>query len=132
MILCHKFCIFADMKLFHILAIVFCLGIFLVPKDGFYAQSIQKTCCKAESGKKSDCCKNHSSKKDGKDRATKSCNDDCCSSCIVCYTFIETPFSKNLRLELSYYKANKNPQFQYSDPYLSDRLKEIWQPPKIG
>ncbi len=41
-------------------------------------------------------------------------------------------FQKNLRLELSYYKANKNPQFQYSDPYLSDRLKEIWQPPKIG
>ena len=43
------------------------------------------------------------------------------------------PFSKkNLRLELSYYKSNKNPQFQYADPYLSDRLKEIWQPPKIG
>jgi hypothetical protein len=51
---------------------------------------------------------------------------------VACYTFIETPFSKNLRWNYSYYKANKNPQFQYSDPYLSDRLKEIWQPPKIG
>ncbi len=71
-------------------------------------------------------------KKDNKNDSKKSCNDDCCSSCIACFTFIETPFSKNLRLELSYYKANKNPQFQYSDPYLSDRLKEIWQPPKIG
>jgi hypothetical protein len=40
------------MKLFHILAIVFCLGIFLVPKDSFYAQSMQETCCKAESGKR--------------------------------------------------------------------------------
>ncbi|MGL6129477.1 hypothetical protein BBI01_15630 [Chryseobacterium artocarpi] len=120
------------MKLFHILAIVFCLGIFLVPKDSFYTQSMQDTCCKAES-KKSDCCKNHSSKKDGKDDSKQSsCNDDCCSSCVVCYTFIETPFSKNLRLELSYYKTNKNPQFQYSAPHLSDRLKEIWQPPKIG
>lgn len=120
------------MKLFHILAIVFCLGIFLVPKDSFYAQSMQETCCKAES-KKSDCCKNHSSKKEGKDNSKQSsCNDDCCSSCIACYTFIETPFSKNLRLELSYYKKNKNPQFQYSAPHLSDRLKEIWQPPKIG
>jgi hypothetical protein len=129
-ILCHKFLIFADMKLFHLLAIVFCLGIFLIPKDNFYAQA-QDTCCKAES-KKSDCCKNHSSEKESKDGTQSSCNDDCCSSCITCYTFIETPFSKNLRLELSYYKANKNPQFQYSAPYLSDRLKEIWQPPKIG
>ncbi|PWN68422.1 hypothetical protein C1631_017145 [Chryseobacterium phosphatilyticum] len=131
MILYHKFCTFADMKLFHILTIVFCLGIFLVPKDSFYAQSMQKTCCKEES-KKSDCCKNHSSKDHQEDQKKSSCNDDCCSSCIACFTFIETPFSKNLRLELSYYKANKNPQFQYSDPYLSDRLKEIWQPPKIG
>lgn len=120
------------MKLFHLLAIVFCLGIFLVPKDNFYAQGMQETCCKAEASKKSDCCKNHSSKKDGKHDKTKSCSDDCCSSCVACYTFIETPFSKNLRLELSYYKANKNAQFQYSDPHLSDRLKEIWQPPKIG
>jgi hypothetical protein len=33
---------------------------------------------------------------------------------------------------MSYYKTNKNLQFQYSDPHISDRLKEIWQPPKIG
>lgn len=120
------------MKLFHLLAIVFCLGVFLIPKDNFYAQGMQETCCNKAESEKSDCCKNHSSKKDSKDESKSSCNDDCCSSCIACYTFIETPFSKNLRLELSYYKANKNPQFQYSDPYLSDRLKEIWQPPKIG
>lgn len=131
MILCHKFRIFADMKLFHILAVVFCLGIFLVPKDSFYAQSMQETCCKAKS-EQTDCCKNHSSEENHDSKTKSSCNDDCCSSCVACYTFIETPFSKNLRFELSYYKKNKNPQFQYSDPYLSDRLKEIWQPPKIG
>lgn len=119
------------MKLFHLFAIVFCLGIFLVPKDSFYAQTMQETCCKAES-KSSSCCNHRSTEKNSKDHKNKSCNDDCCSSCIACYTFIETPFSKNLRLELSYYKANKNSQFQYSAPYLSDRLKEIWQPPKIG
>ncbi|WP_228458579.1 hypothetical protein [Chryseobacterium aureum] len=118
------------MKLFHLLALVFCLGVFMIPKDKFYVQGMQETCCKAESSKKMDCCKNHSSKKDSQHDNKKSCNDDCCSSCVACYTFIETPFSKNLRLELSY-KANKNLQFQYSDPYLSDRLKEIWQPPKI-
>nr|WP_315030399.1 hypothetical protein [uncultured Chryseobacterium sp.] len=119
------------MKLFQILTIVFCLGIFLIPKDSFYAQSMQQTCCKEDS-KKGDCCKNHSSKNHKEDQKNSSCNDDCCSTCIACFSFIETPFSKNIRLELSYYKANKNPHFQYSDPYLSDRLKEIWQPPKIG
>lgn len=91
-----------------------------------------ETCCKADS--KMDCCKDHKSPSKNKhdDSPTSSCNDDCCSSCIACYTFIETPFSKSLNLELSYYKANKNLQFQYSDPHISDRLKEIWQPPKIG
>ncbi|KXH83110.1 hypothetical protein [Chryseobacterium kwangjuense] len=119
------------MKLFHILAIVFCLGIFLVPKGSLFSQSAQENCCKSQS-EKSDCCKDHSSK-DSKDTSKhSSCNDDCCSTCVTCFTYIETPFSKNLHLELSYYKASKNFQFQYSAPYLSDRLKEIWQPPKIG
>ncbi|REC80587.1 hypothetical protein DRF60_00865 [Chryseobacterium elymi] len=131
MILCHNFCIFAKMKLFHILTVIFFLGIFLVPKDSFYSQSMQDTCCKAKA-EKSSCCKNHTSE-DSKNNTTKSsCNDDCCSTCVACYTYIETPFSKNLHFELSYYKANKNPQFQYSPPHLSDRLKEIWQPPKLG
>jgi len=94
---------------------------------------MQETCCKSDSGK--DCCKKEH-KEDSKDNQGKeqrsSCNDDCCSVCVACYTFIETPFSKSLQFEISYYKSNKNLQFQYSDPYISDRLKEIWQPPKIG
>ncbi|MDH6251840.1 hypothetical protein M2347_001567 [Chryseobacterium sp. H1D6B] len=119
-------------KLFQILTIIFCLGIFLIPKDNFYAQSAQEKCCKADS--KMDCCKKHqSSSKSSHDEKTKSsCNDDCCSFCAVCYSFIETPFFKSTTWELSYYKANKNLQFQYSDPYISDSLKEIWQPPKLA
>lgn len=119
------------MKLFQILIIIFCLGIFLIPKDNFYAQSAQETCCKANS--KMDCCKNHKSpSKNGHNEKTKSsCNDDCCSFCITCFTFIETPLSKSIFFEFSYYKTNKSLQFQYSDPYISDSLKEIWQPPKI-
>ncbi|WP_027380479.1 hypothetical protein [Chryseobacterium daeguense] len=121
------------MKLFQIIAIVFCLGLLLTPKDNFYAQNMQENCCKSSS--ETSCCdkdhKNTPSKHDGKSKSS-SCNDDCCSFCMTCYTFIETPFSKSTNLELSYYKANKNLQFQYSDPYISDRLKEIWQPPKLG
>lgn len=93
---------------------------------------MQENCCKTDSKKDSCCKKDHSSSKDQHNRNSKSCTDDCCAFCISCYTFIETPFSKSFRLEVSYYKANKNLQFQYSDPHISDRLKEIWQPPKIG
>ncbi|WP_089754950.1 hypothetical protein [Chryseobacterium soldanellicola] len=119
------------MKLFQIITIIFCLGIFLIPKDNFYLQSVQEKCCKADS--KTDCCNNHKAPTKDHDNKTKSsCNDDCCSFCAACYTFIETPFSKNIFLEFSYYKANKNLQFQYSDPYISDSLREIWQPPKLA
>lgn len=123
------------MKLFQIIAIVFCLGIFLIPKDNFYAQNIQEICCKENSGK--DCCKNDHQKEHSenqqKDQKPSSCNNDtCCSVCVFCFTFIEAPFSRSLQLEISYYKANKNLHDQYADPYLSGRLKEIWQPPKIG
>lgn len=121
------------MKAVQVLLIIFCLGIFLVPKDNFYAQASQENCCKTDSKTESCCGNNHEhDKKDHTKSSKSSCTDDCCSSCISCYTFIQTPFSKSLQLELSYYKANKNLHFQYSDPYLSDRLKEIWQPPKIG
>ncbi|WP_346983799.1 hypothetical protein [Chryseobacterium sp. POE27] len=121
------------MKLVQIITIIFCLGIFLIPKDNFYAQNMQESCCKKSSG--SDCCKKQhkeNSKENHHKKQKKSCNDDCCSSCATCYSFIETPFSKGFKMDISYYKANKNLQFQYSDPYIFDRLKEIWQPPKIG
>jgi hypothetical protein len=122
-------------KLFQIIAIIFCLGAFLIPKDNFYAQNMQETCCKSDSDSEMSCCKNdhqeHSNDNQNKEQKS-SCNDNCCSTCAACYTFIETPFSKSLQLEYSYYKSNKNLQFEYSDPYLSDRLREIWQPPKLG
>ncbi|MCJ8152597.1 hypothetical protein MKJ01_02330 [Chryseobacterium sp. SSA4.19] len=132
--LCHNFCIFAEVKLFQIIAIIFCLGIFLIPKDNFYAQHLQEKCC-TDSG--TDCCKSrhseHSKDKQKKEQKSSSCNDtNCCSTCVLCYSFIETPFSRSLQLEISYYKARKNLHDQYTDPHLSDRLKEIWQPPKLG
>ncbi|KQT24267.1 hypothetical protein ASG22_09650 [Chryseobacterium sp. Leaf405] len=120
------------MKLFQIITIIFCLGIFLIPKDDFYAQNKKEDCCKSNS--EMSCCKNNHKEhsKDNHKEQKSSCTDDCCSTCATCYTFIETPFSKSLQLEYSYYKSNKNLQFEYSDPHISDRLKEIWQPPKIA
>lgn len=122
------------MKLFQIITLIFCLGMFLIPKDNFYAQKMQETCCKNDS--EMSCCKKdhqqHSKENQGKKDKKSSCSDDCCSTCVTCYTYIETPCSRNLQAEISYYQSNKNLQFEYSDPYISDRLKEIWQPPKIG
>ncbi|MBK1894510.1 hypothetical protein [Chryseobacterium paridis] len=120
------------MKLVQILTIIFCLGIFLIPKDNFLLKAAQESCCKSNS-KKEDCCKNHQSKSNKQHEKSKSsCTDDCCSTCVACFSFIETPFSKSFILELSYYKANKKLLFQYCDPHLSDRLKEIWEPPKLA
>ncbi|SHK98165.1 hypothetical protein [Chryseobacterium polytrichastri] len=124
------------MKLVQILTIIFCLGIFLIPKDNFYAQASQETCCKKES-KSDDCCKNHhtsSKEHHSKDKESKSsCNDDCCTLCVSCAPFLEiTPSKSLLSLDLSNFNLTQNLQFQYSDPYVSDGLKDIWQPPKLG
>ncbi|WP_294231167.1 hypothetical protein [Chryseobacterium endophyticum] len=120
------------MKLFQIISLIFCLGIFLVPKDNFYAQNRQETCCKNDS--EMSCCRKdhpqHSKENQGNKKS--SCSDDCCSACVTCYTCMETPYLKNLQAEIPYDHSDKNLSFEYSDPYLSDRLKEIWQPPKIG
>jgi len=121
-------------KLVQILTIIFCLGIFLIPKDNFYAQASQETCCKKES-KSDDCCKNHhtSSKEDHSKESKSSCNDDCCTFCVSCAPFLEITSSKNLlSLDFSNFNLTENLQFQYSDPYVSDGLKDIWQPPKLG
>lgn len=122
------------MKLVQIITIIFCLGVFVIPKDNFYAQNMEETCCAKSLA--DDCCtkkhQEHSKENHNKDQKKSSCNDDCCSYCAICYSFIETPFSKGLKLDISLYKTNKNLYFQYSDPYISGRLKEIWQPPKIG
>lgn len=122
------------MKLLQIITLIFCLGIFLVPKDNLYAQNMQETCCKNNS--EMGCCKKdhqqHSKENHGTEEKKSSCNDDCCSTCVTCYTYVETPCAKNLQAEIPYYPSDKNLPFEYSDPYLSYGLKEIWQPPKIG
>lgn len=106
----------------------------MIPKDNFYAQASQQNCCKKES-KSDDCCKKHhpTSSKDNHSKEKSSCNDDCCTFCISCAPFLEITSSKNL-LSLDFFNVslNNNLPFQYSDPYISDSLKEIWEPPKLG
>lgn len=110
-----------------LLLIIFCLGIFLIPKDNFYAQASQENCCKTE--KTNSCCDNHDnhSQKDG-----KSCNDDCCSVCLVCTNLVEINYFKDSWVQFPAFENIAKIRFQYSDPYISNSLEEIWQPPKLG
>lgn len=117
------------MKYIQVLLIIFCLGIFLIPKDNFYAQAPQN-CCKTDSKADSCCDKDYDSndKKDGK----SSCSDDCCSFCMTCHTFVENLSAKTVFFNHSPFKTDRKLEFQYSDPHISDSLKDIWQPPKLG
>lgn len=118
------------MNRLHIILIIFCLGVFLIPKDDFYAQAAQENCCKTDSKANSCCDKDHDSHKtkDGK----SSCNDDCCSFCMTCHTFVENLSAKTLFFNHIPFKTDRSLEFQYSDPHISDSLKDIWQPPKLG
>ncbi|WP_238584505.1 hypothetical protein [Chryseobacterium sp. Leaf180] len=121
------------MKHLQTLLIIFCLGIFLIPKDNFYAQASQESCCKTSSS--SSCCeknsnKDHHSNDSGK--SNKSCTDDCCSFCMTCHTFIQNSFAKKSFWNFHFIeKAEKN-YAQYTNPYVSNSLKKIWQPPKLA
>jgi len=119
-------------KPLQLILIIFCLGLFLIPKDNFYAQASQENCCKTESKTKSCCDKNKSSHDSDSKKEQKSCKDDCCSFCMTCHTFVENNFAKNNFWEISSFKSISKIQVQYADPYLSNGLKEIWQPPKLG
>jgi hypothetical protein len=117
-------------KYIQILLIIFCLGIFLIPKDNFYAQASQENCCKTDSKKHSCCDKEHSNH--GKKDSKSSCNDDCCSFCATCSNFVENLAAKTVFFNHTPFKTDKKLEFQYSDPHISDSLKDIWQPPKLG
>ena len=89
-----------------------------------------ENCCKKDSKANSCCDKDHDNHdtKDGK----SSCNDDCCSSCATCHIVVENFSSKTVFFNHSSFKTDRKLEFQYSDPHISDSLKDIWQPPKLG
>ena len=109
---------------------IICLGLFLVPKENLWSKTSLENCC--TSTEMSDCCKtdensNHEKSKDG-----KHCNDDCCSTCSVCHTFVENSFTKNNFWEIPTFESISKFQFEYADPFIPNSLQEIWQPPKLG
>jgi hypothetical protein len=51
---------------------------------------------------------------------------------MTCNTFVENNFAKNNTWGIPSFKTISKIQVQYADPYISNGLKEIWQPPKLG
>ncbi|MGC4127985.1 MAG: hypothetical protein QM564_00175 [Bergeyella sp.] len=114
-------------KKIHLFFIFAFLGIFIIPKQNFYAHSLAETenCCKTGNEEKDCCTKNHNDKKDCK-------NHSCCAVHTCCFPVIAS-IREDFSPEISFvdYSAEEK-SFDYKTPYFSSRLKEIWQPPKIG
>lgn len=51
---------------------------------------------------------------------------------MTCHTFLENNFTKNNFGEITLFSSITKIQVQYIDPFISDSLKEIWQPPKLA
>jgi hypothetical protein len=115
--------------------IVLGLGIFILPKQMIYAQSFTE-CCKQNSPKK-ECCKKektsscHSTSSKNKSEKNN-CGDDCnkCHSCTV--HFVMNYLTPEFNSVLKPHFSDKKSILDYSNPYYSFSLQNIWQPPKIG
>lgn len=117
-----------------LLMVIFCLGIFVFPKQNFNAQVAQSSCCEYQT-QTSDCCAKE-------DASSKSCNHDsknekdCKDNCNTCKTcssgFVFSVVLNNFDNKL------RTPIFQIENQYPYDsqspltRAFIIWQPPKLG
>ena len=118
------------MKLFQLLIIILCLGLFIIPKQNFYAQQTEMSCCKTDS-KKTDCCTHHKTSSDKQNHSKKSCND-CCKDCSFSANFHYVIHFDELLREDTHTALAQSNRFEYKNPYISFSLHQIWQPPKIG
>lgn len=120
-------------KKFQLILMIFCLGIFVVPKQIFFAENKEMSCCNKENSTKSCCDKEKPSP--CKDSKTKhhSCDGNC-SNCVFCSTsivFLKVEFENKIEKFSQNNISNKVENF-YLQPSLSDLPKKIWQPPKIS
>lgn len=113
---------------------IFCLGIFVFPKQNFNVQFAQNTCCESQK-QSSDCCK-HSEKKSKschhESKKEKDCKDDC-TTCKMCSPgFVFSATQSGFKNELSKSFSDSKNQFSYNLNFWSTEIFNIWQPPKLG
>ncbi len=120
-------------KRFQIFLMILALGFFVIPKQVFFAQTTEMSCCTNTSEK--DCC-NKDTKKDQKkpchDSKKNSCND--CTTCHSCHaSFIAFGLNGTTnQSEASTFAFSKKENFNYRAPEIQEAVTKIWQPPKIG
>lgn len=118
-------------KKIQILMMIFCLGIFIFPKQNFISTSETSDCCKTE---KKCCAKSEKKTCHGKEENNKkSCEGNCtnCHSC--CSTVVINLDNKNILECIPNQKFTaKKVEIFYLQPHLSSLFISIWQPPKIG
>jgi hypothetical protein len=122
-------------KQLQIWVLVCCLGIFIVPKQYFLAQSSISSCCSISLGKKEKHCNQEHQKKDchkegkNKNHCTGNCNN--CDVCHFSIAVFRMPAMHELP-SILVENPNKKEQFDYITPEFSDIFSKIWQPPKIA
>jgi len=114
-------------KNIHILFMIFCLGVFMFPKQNTLPQKEEMSCCQKEKPSK-DCCS-----KDANQEQEHSCEGDCsqCNGCAISLVlFVPTQVALSLKKEMIFF--SQKVENQYLQPNLSDSYQAIWQPPKIS
>ena len=122
------------LRKFQLILMIFCLGIFVFPKQNFNAQVAQSSCCEAQKDT-SDCCKKDEKKSDSchhDSKKEKDCKDNCttCKTCSSGFVFsvVLNNFDNKLRKPI----FTINNQFSYYSQSPLARTFNIWQPPKLG
>jgi len=113
---------------------MFCLGIFVFPKQNFNAQVAQISCCEAQKDT-SDCCKKDEKKSDSchhDSKKEKDCKDNCttCKTCSSGFVFSVVLNNLDNKLKTPFFTINN--QFSYNSQSPLARYFNIWQPPKLG
>ena len=120
-------------KKFQIFLMILALGFFVIPKQVFFAQTTQMSCCTSKSEK--DCCTKDTKKEQEKpchDSEKNSCND--CTTCHSCHAGCIVFGVDNAanQAEISPSIFSKKEKFNYCTPEIQETVSKIWQPPKIG
>lgn len=111
------------MKQLQFILMIFCLGIFVMPKQMFMRENKMECCTKKET-------KNCHQGKGGQE-SSKSCSGGCASCSICCTQHLAAIkiLLSGTKPEIFYFKKVL---FFHKEPLFSSYLKEIWQPPKIS
>lgn len=114
------------------LLMIFCLGMFIFPKQLFSAQKQEMTCCEKEKTEKNCCDKSENSKPCDSNKS-HSCDGNCtnCRACSTSVVFLAVEIKTELEKQ-NVLPISKQVENFYLQPNLSQLPKKIWQPPKIS